>query len=98
MSGSPGSRSRDEFRSGRCPNPVNFGDMRWERNGAPDKGKSRKHPTVVFLRDWWQAMIAECPFEATRDDRKSAALAAERMTVRPDARVVSGLAFARELL
>ena len=43
-------------------------------------------------------MIAECPFEATRDDRKSAALAAERMTVRPDARVVSGLAFARELL
>jgi hypothetical protein len=43
-------------------------------------------------------MIAECPFEATRDDRKSAALAAERMTVSPDARIVSGLAFARELL
>jgi cytochrome P450 len=43
-------------------------------------------------------MIAECPFEAARDDRKSAALAAERMTVSPDARVVSGLAFARELL
>lgn len=43
-------------------------------------------------------MIAECPFEAARDDRKSAALAAERMTVSPDARIVSGLAFARELL
>jgi len=43
-------------------------------------------------------MIAECPFEATRDDRKSAALAADRMTVSPDARIVSGLAFARELL
>jgi len=43
-------------------------------------------------------MIAKCPFEATRDDRKSAALAAERMTVSPDARVVSSLAFARELL
>src|SRR5271169_3216335 len=54
--------------------------------------------SAVFLRDWWQAMIAECPFEATRDDRKSAALAAERLTVSPDARIVSGLAFARELL
>jgi cytochrome P450 len=43
-------------------------------------------------------MIAEYPFEATRDDRKSAALAAQRMTVSPDARIVSGLAFARELL
>jgi cytochrome P450 len=36
--------------------------------------------------------------DATRDDRKSAALAAERITVGPDTRVVSSLAFARELL
>jgi cytochrome P450 len=43
-------------------------------------------------------MNAECPFEATRDDRKSAALAAERFTLSPDARVIGSLAFARELL
>jgi cytochrome P450 len=43
-------------------------------------------------------MTASCPFEATRDDRKSAALAAERITVDPGTRVVSSLAFARELL
>jgi cytochrome P450 len=43
-------------------------------------------------------MDAACPFESTRDDRKSAALAAERITVGPDARVVRSLAFARELL
>jgi cytochrome P450 len=43
-------------------------------------------------------MTAQCPFEATRDDRKSAAIAAVRLTVNPDTRVVSSLAFARELL
>ena len=43
-------------------------------------------------------MTAECPFEATRDDRKSATLAAQRITVSPDSRVVSGFAFARDLL
>ena len=43
-------------------------------------------------------MNAACPFEAPRDDRKSAALAAERMTVAPEVRVVGSLAFARELL
>lgn len=43
-------------------------------------------------------MNAECPFEATRDDRKSAALAAERFTLSPGARVIGSLAFARELL
>ncbi|MGN9787515.1 cytochrome P450 [Nonomuraea sp. ZG12] len=43
-------------------------------------------------------MTASCPFEATRDDRKSAALAAERITVEPGTRVVGSLAFARELL
>lgn len=41
---------------------------------------------------------AACPIEAARDDRKSAALAAERIAVGPDARVVDSLAFARELL
>nr|WP_062339560.1 cytochrome P450 [Herbidospora sakaeratensis] len=35
---------------------------------------------------------------STRDDRKSAALAAERITIGPDTRVVGSLAFARELL
>ena len=43
-------------------------------------------------------MTAQCPFEATRDDRKSAAIAAARLTVNPGTRVVSSLAFARELL
>jgi len=43
-------------------------------------------------------MTAACPIEAGRDDRKSAALAAKRITVGSDARVVGGLAFARELL
>jgi cytochrome P450 len=38
------------------------------------------------------------PLEATRDDRKSAAIAAERLTVGPDSRRVGGLGFARELL
>lgn len=41
---------------------------------------------------------AVCPIDAARDDRKSAALAAERIAVGPDARVVDSLAFARELL
>jgi cytochrome P450 len=45
-----------------------------------------------------QAMTAECPFDATRDDRKSATLAAQRIAVSPDSRVVSGFAFARDLL
>jgi cytochrome P450 len=36
--------------------------------------------------------------ESSRDDRKSAELAAERITVGSDARVVGSLAFARELL
>lgn len=43
-------------------------------------------------------MTAACPFEATRDDRKSAALAAERLNVGPDTRLVGTMAFARELL
>ena len=43
-------------------------------------------------------MVDSSQFEATRDDRKSAALAAERLTVAPEARVVGSLAFARELL
>jgi cytochrome P450 len=42
-------------------------------------------------------MSAECPFQAPRDDRKSAAIAAERLNV-GDTRAVSSLAFARELL
>ena len=43
-------------------------------------------------------MADSSQFEATRDDRKSAALAAERMTVAPEVRVVGSLALARELL
>jgi cytochrome P450 len=43
-------------------------------------------------------MVDSSQFEATRDDRKSAALAAERMTVAPEVRVVGSLALARELL
>jgi cytochrome P450 len=43
-------------------------------------------------------MTAECPFEANRDDRKSAALVAERITASPGTRVVGGFAFARDLL
>jgi cytochrome P450 len=43
-------------------------------------------------------MNAECPFETTRDDRKSAVLAAKRIAMGPDTRVISSLAFARELL
>ena len=43
-------------------------------------------------------MNAECPFETIRDDRKSAVLAAKRIAMSPDTRVISSLAFARELL
>lgn len=43
-------------------------------------------------------MNASCPYEAARDDRKSAALAAERIAVGPETRVVRSFAFARELL
>ncbi|HTF51351.1 MAG TPA: cytochrome P450 [Pseudonocardia sp.] len=43
-------------------------------------------------------MIDSSQFDATRDDRKTAALVAERLTVAPESRVVSSLAFARELL
>ena len=43
-------------------------------------------------------MVDSSQVEATRDDRKSADLAAERITLAPEARVVSSLAFARELL
>ncbi|WP_042410807.1 cytochrome P450 [Streptacidiphilus carbonis] len=43
-------------------------------------------------------MTAEYPVVAARDDRKSAALAAERITVGADTRVIGSLAFARELL
>jgi cytochrome P450 len=46
----------------------------------------------------WRAMNAECPVAAERDDRKSASLAAERITVGSGARVITSLAFARELL
>lgn len=42
-------------------------------------------------------MSAECPFAAPRDDRKSAAIAAERLNL-GDTRAISSLAFARELL
>ncbi|WP_028933444.1 cytochrome P450 [Pseudonocardia spinosispora] len=43
-------------------------------------------------------MVDSIHWDTTRDDRKSAALAAERLTVAPESRVVSSLAFARELL
>jgi cytochrome P450 len=43
-------------------------------------------------------MAAQCPFDANRDDRKSATMAAARMSVIPGTQVISSLAFARELL
>lgn len=42
--------------------------------------------------------VSACPFDANRDDRKSARLAAERLRPDPDARLVGGFAFGREIL
>jgi cytochrome P450 len=41
---------------------------------------------------------ATCPFDASRDDRKSARLAAERVAPEPGAKVVTSFAAAREIL
>src|SRR5690349_4648350 len=44
------------------------------------------------------AELTSCPFDATRDDRKSARLAAQHLKTPPGTAVVGNFGFARELL
>ena len=43
-------------------------------------------------------LLSACPFDSSRDERKSARLAAERVTFDPSAQVVNRFSFAREVL
>jgi cytochrome P450 len=43
-------------------------------------------------------LLSACPFDSSRDERKSARIAAERVTFDPSAQVVNRFSFAREVL